>query len=301
MLFEQIRANRRKTRLLVTVFVLLVLGIGWAVGYLFAYDGLYGLAIAALIALFYVPITYATATAQVLSFSGAREVSEEDAPELVHIVEELSLVAGVKTPKVYIIDDPSPNAFAAGIKKDQAVVAVTRGLLEKLNREELEGVIAHEMSHIRHEDVRLMTIAIALVGVIVLIADFGSRILFFGGSNNRRRDRNGSGSNPILLIIALVLLILAPLAAQFVRFALSRNREYLADAGAVELTRNPQGLIRALEKIRDDTYDVERANAMTEGMYFAQPRAALRKKIDASSWFSTHPPIEKRLERLKHM
>ncbi|MDY0323269.1 MAG: zinc metalloprotease HtpX [Candidatus Carbobacillus sp.] len=301
MLFEQIRANRRKTRLLVTVFVLLVLGIGWAIGYLFANDAYAGLMIAAVVVMFYVPITYASATAQVLSLSGAQEVTEDEQPELVHIVEELALAAGVKMPKVYVIDDPSPNAFAAGVKKDQAAIAVTRGLLEKLNREELEGVIAHEMSHIRHEDVRLMTIAIALVGVIVLLADIGSRLLFYGGSQDRRRDKNGSGSNPILFIVALVLLILAPLAAQFVRFALSRNREYLADAGAVELTRNPQGLIRALEKIRDDAHDVERANPTTEGMYFAEPRAALRKRSSTTSWFSTHPPIEKRIERLKHM
>ncbi len=200
-------------------------------------------------------------------------------------------------PKVYIVNDPAPNAFATGIKPEKSAVAFTTGLLDRLNREELSGVAAHEISHIRNYDIRLMTLCIALVGVIVLIAHFGSRMLFFSGG--RRGGGGNKKSNPILMIIALVFVILAPIAAQFVQLAVSRNREYLADASAVEITRNPKGLINALTKISQNPRDVKNAKEATASMYIARPLGNKRKK--RGSLWATHPPIESRIERLENM
>lgn len=296
MLYKQIQENKRKTALLVILFSLLVLGIGWAIGYIVNGDLFSGVIIAAIILAFYVPITYMSATSQVLNMSGAKEIKREDNPQLFGIVEELSIAARLPMPKVYIINDPSPNAFATGIKPEKGVVAFTTGLLETLNREELSGVVAHELAHIRNYDIRLMTICIALVGVIVLIGQFGSRLLFFGGGN---RQNNNRRSNPAMLIIALAFIILAPLAAQFVRLAVSRNREYLADATAVEFTRNPVGLINALKKISGDPREVKGAQAATASMYISRPRN--KKRENKRDLLATHPPITSRIERLENM
>src|SRR5690625_802334 len=259
MLYKQIQENKRKTILLVTLFMTLVLGIGWGIGYLVNNDSLTGIIITVIILAFYIPINYMSASLQVLRMSGAKEIKREDHPQLFGIVEELAIAARVPMPKVYIINDPSPNAFATGIKPEKGAVAFTTGLLSTLNREELSGVVAHELAHIRNYDIRLMTICIALVGVIALIANFGSRMLLFGGGN-RRGNKKG---NPIMMIVALLFVILAPIAAQFVRLAVSRNREYLADATAVEFTRNPVGLIHALERISGDPREVKNAQAAT--------------------------------------
>src|SRR5690625_4270706 len=213
-----------------------------------------------------------TASSQVLRMSGAREIQRKDHPQLFGIVEELCIAARLPMPKVYIVNDPSPNAFATGIKPEKGAVAFTTGLLESLNREELSGVVAHELAHIRNYDIRLMTVCIALVGVIVLIGHFGSRMLFWGGG---RRSSGNRKSNPIIMIVALLFVILAPLAAQFARMAVSRNREYLADATAVEFTRNPVGLMNALKKISGDSREVKDAKDATASMYISQP---LRKK-----------------------
>src|SRR5699024_9523334 len=191
----------------------------------------------------------------------------------------------------------APNAFATGIKPEKASVAFTTGLLKRLNREEISGVAAHEISHIRNYDIRLMTVCIALVGVIVLLAHFGSRLLFFGGG---RRGGNKK-SNPAIMIIALVFIILAPIAAQFVQLAVSRNREYLADASAVELTRNPTGLINALTKISQDDNDVKNAQKATSSMYIALPLGRKSRKKKGKNWWATHPPMESRIERLRQM
>lgn len=296
MLYKQILQNKRKTILLITVFSVLVLGIGWAIGYLFNNDLWSGLIITAIILAIYVPITYMSATSQVLQMSGAKEIKREDHSQLFDIVEELALAARIPMPKVYIVNDPAPNAFATGIKPEKGAVAFTTGLLDTLNREELSGVAAHEISHIRNYDIRLMTICIALVGVIVLIAHFGSRMLLFSGG---RRGGGNKKSNPALMIIALVFVILAPIAAQFVRLAVSRNREYLADASAVELTRNPTGMIRALKKISQDPKDVKNAQEATASMYISRPLGNKRKK--RGSLWATHPPMESRIERLENM
>lgn len=296
MLYKQILQNKRKTILLITVFSILVLGIGWAIGYLFNNDLWSGLIITAIILVIYVPITYMSATSQVLQMSGAKEIKREDHAQLFDIVEELALAARIPMPKVYIVNDSAPNAFATGIKPEKGAVAFTTGLLDTLNREELSGVAAHEISHIRNYDIRLMTICIALVGVIVLIAHFGSRMLLFSGG---RRGGGNKKSNPALMIIALVFVILAPIAAQFVQLAVSRNREYLADASAVELTRNPTGMIRALKKISQDPKDVKNAQEATASMYISRPLGNKRKK--RGSLWATHPPMESRIERLENM
>jgi len=302
MLYKQIEQNKRKTIVLIFVFCLLVLVIGWAIGYLMAGDNMIGVVLAAIVLVFYVPITYFSANSQVLGMSGSREIQKADNPMLFNIVEELALAARLPMPKIYIVNDSAPNAFATGIKPEKAAVSVTTGLLAKLNREELEGVIGHELSHIRNYDVRLMTICIALVGVIVLIAHMGSNMLFYrgmsGGGSNRNNEQR-SGNNPVVMIIAIVCLIVAPLAANFVRLAISRNREYLADASAVEITRNATGLKNALIKISNDEEDVRNAKDATASMYFANPFN--RRRIGSGSLLATHPPIASRIERLNKM
>lgn len=291
MLFKQIEQNKRRTIYLMLFFSLIILAAGWAIGYLLNGDFVSGIVIAAIILVFYLPITYMSASSQVLRMAGAREITHQDHPTLFNIVEELIIPARLPMPKIYVINDPSPNAFATGIKPEKGVVAVTSGLLEKLNREELEGVVAHELAHIRNYDIRLMTICIALVGVIVILADLGMRMLFVRG-----RSRNQK-SHPIFIVIAIALIILAPIATQVVQFAVSRNREFLADATAVEYTRNPSGIIQALRKISSDPSDVQSAKSATAAMYFDAPF----KKKSRTSMFATHPPIERRIERLQRM
>src|SRR5699024_1861224 len=298
MLYQQVLQNKRKTVWLITLFSILVLAIGWAIGYFFSEAPYTGLIITLIIVAIYVPMTYATANSQVLNMAGAKKIKQEDHPQLFDVVEELSLAARIPMPDVYIVNDPAPNAFATGTKPEKASVAFTTGLLKRLNREELSGVAAHEISHIRNYDVRLMTVCIALVGVIVLIAHFGSRLLFFGGG---RRGGGNKKSNPIIMIIALVFIILAPIAAQFVQLAVSRNREYLADASAVELTRNPHGLINALTKISQNDHDVKNAQKATATMYISMPLGRKPHKKKAKSWRATHPPMESRIERLQQM
>lgn len=293
MLYKQIEQNKRKTIWLMLLFSLTVSALGWGVGYLLNGDYYSGLIITLIILAFYLPTTYMTANSQVLSMAGAKEIKKEDNPMLFNIVEELSIAANVPMPKIYIVDDPAPNAFATGTKPENGSVAFTTGLLERLNREELAGVAAHELAHIRNYDIRLMTICIALVGVIAIIADFGSRMLYFRGGRSRNQK-----THPALLIIALILIILAPLAAQFVHFAVSRNREYLADASAVEFTRNPTGLKNALLKISQSPEEVKQAKDATAAMYISNPFKKKRKK---GSLFATHPPIESRIERLEQM
>ncbi|MBP1968407.1 heat shock protein HtpX [Virgibacillus natechei] len=296
MLYQQINQNKRKTVLLVALFSVLVLVLGSAIGYLLNNDFVSGVIITIIVLAIYVPITLKTANAQVLKMSGSKEIQRKDHPQLFGVVEELSIAARIPMPKVYIVEDPAPNAFATGTKPEKGAVAFTTGLLDRLNREELSGVAAHEIAHIRNYDIRLMTICVALVGVIVLVANIGSRMMLFGGA---RRGGGNNKSNPILMILAIVLVILAPIAAQFVKLAVSRNREYLADASAVEFTRNPKGLINALNKISQDPNDVKEAKEATASMYISNPFKKKRKK--KSSLWSTHPPMESRIEQLKNM
>lgn len=297
MLYEQVRANKQKTVFLMFFFSMIVLGAGWGIGYLFTERHDFGLGIALLILLIYLPIVYGTAAKQVLLMSGAREITKEQAPQLYNIVEELIIVARLPMPKIYIIDDPAPNAFATGIKPEKSAVAFTTGLLNKLNREELEGVVAHELAHIRNYDIRLMTLCVALVGVVVFLGQMGSRMFYYQTGRQSRRSQ-GQKTHPIFLLLAIVFVLFAPLATQFAKLAVSRNREYLADATAVEFTGNPEGLIKALQKISSDPNEVQRAQEATAAMYISQP---LKKRRRSSSLWSTHPPIESRIERLRKM
>ncbi|MBY7147493.1 zinc metalloprotease HtpX, partial [Levilactobacillus brevis] len=244
MLYDQIAMNKRRTGYVMFGFGVLTLAIGAALGYLFWNSWVSGTVIAAVVAVVYMLIMISQSTNVVMSMNHAREIKDvSQAPQLWHLIEDMALVAQVPMPRVFIIDDPSPNAFATGNDPKHAAVAVTTGILERLNREELEGVIGHEMSHVRNYDIRLQTIALALSAAISLLVNFASNWFWWGGASRRRDDRDDSAGNIIGLIISVFLIILAPLAASIAQMALSRNREYLADASSVELTRNPQGLI----------------------------------------------------------
>lgn len=294
MLFQQIANNKRRTVYVMVAFLLLVVLIGASVGYVFWDSATAGVIMAIVLGIFYMISMLSQSTEIVMKMNHAVEIkAEQQYPELWHIIEDIAMVAKVPFPRVFIINDSSPNAFATGKDPQHAAVAVTRGLLERLNREELEGVIAHEVSHIRNYDIRLQTTALALTAVISALVNFGFNSFWWGGG---RRQNNNNNSNLITLILSLVVLILGPLAATLAQMALSRNREYLADASGVELTRNPQGLISALKKI-SVSEPLENADPSSASLYFATP-------FKANSWaylFDTHPSIEKRITRLEKM
>jgi heat shock protein HtpX len=235
----------------------------------------------------------------VLATSGAKPVDEATAPQLMNVVREMAIAANIPMPKVHLIDDSAPNAFATGRDPKHASIAVTTGLLDKLDREELQGVIGHELSHVRNLDIRFALIVGVLVGSIALLSDFFLRFTFWGGARRSSRDRGGGGLQMIMMVVALILAVLAPIAARMVQLAVSRQREYLADASSVEVTRNPYGLERALAKISADREVLEVANRATQHLYFTNP---IKKFEDrASGLFSTHPPIVERINRLRQL
>ena len=238
----------------------------------------------------------------VLAMSGAKEANHESNRELYHIVENLCITAGLPMPKIYIINDAAPNAFATGRNKEHAVVAVTSGLLERLNKTELEGVIAHELSHIGNRDILISTIVVVLVGFIALLSDFFLRFTFFGGRN---RDREGGQAQAIFMVLGIVLAILAPIATTLIQLAISRKREFLADASGALLTRYPEGLASALEKISQYKMPMKMANKATAHLYIANPFAAHSKGSGrakkVATLFMTHPPIEERIKLLRGM
>jgi heat shock protein HtpX len=292
LLYEQIQRNKTKTVFIVTFFVAFVLAVGAAFSYVMYGDFFIGMILASLITIVYVSIILSTSTNVVMKMNHAREIkSVEDHRFLWHTVENMAMVAQIPKPKIFIIKDESPNAFATGLSPKSGAVAVTSGLMETLNREEVEGVIAHEIAHIKNYDVRLSTIALALVSVIAIISDIGARMLFF----SRGRGRNQKQS-PVILILAIVLLIVAPIIAMITNMAISRNREYLADASAAELTRNPWALASALENISGVKTPVKEASNSSAPLYFSDP---LKKKV--KGLFSTHPDPKERIRRLKNM
>lgn len=299
MLFEQIARNKRHTVYVMAAFVILLAVIGLAVGYVFFNSSLAGLLVALIAAAFYMVLMISQSTDIVMNMNHARELHQaDDDPELWHIVEDMALVAKVPMPRVFIIDDESPNAFATGNSPEQAAVAVTTGIQARLNREEMEGVIGHEMSHVRNYDIRLQTIALALTATISLLVNWGMNAFWWGGGRRSRdNDRDGNGAQILLMVLAIVVIILAPLAASLVQMALSRNREYLADAGSVELTRNPLGLISALEKI-DDSQPMQQADPSSAALYISDP---FKAKKSWTHLFDTHPPMADRISRLKNM
>lgn len=241
--------------------------------------------------------SYYGGDALVLSASQAREVSEGDQPQLLNVVRELSLAAGIPMPRVYIIDDTAPNAFATGRDPQHASIAITTGLIDKLDREELQGVIGHELSHVGNLDIRFALLVGVLVGSIALLADIFLRWTWWGGGRHRGRDRDAGGAQVLIMVLAVVLAILAPIFARLVQLAVSRQREYLADATSVALTRNPVGLERALAKIAGDQEVLEVANRATQHLYIVNPIKKFEER--SKGLFSTHPPILDRINRLR--
>jgi heat shock protein HtpX len=296
-IYGHMKANKRRTFLLFSAFILLFLAVGYALG-LYLGDPLAGLAVAAVIGLVVMLISYYGGQHAITSMAGARPVSREEEPYLYHTVEGLSIAAGIPTPRAYIIESDIPNAFAAGRKPEQAVVAVTRGLLRRLNRVELEGVLAHEISHIRNYDILIATMAVVLAGTIVFISVIARRSLWYGGRG--RRSSGGGKGQLLVMAIVIIMAILAPIFARILQFAISRQREYLADAAAAELTGYPEGLATALEKISGMQEPGSRLdNQALQNLYIINP--ALGARGTASGLFATHPATEKRIERLRSM
>lgn len=296
-MYEAINRNVWKSRGLMLVFILLVVAIGYVLGEATG-AGLTGLVLALVIAVIMSFTGYYYSDRMVLSISRAREVAKSEYPYLYNTIEGLSLAAGIPTPKMYVIDDTAPNAFATGRDPGHSAIAVTTGLLEKMDRLELEGVLAHEISHIQNYDIRLASLAVVLVGVVALLSDWTMRTFWWGGGRRRNRGRQSSGS-AVILLVGLVLAVLAPLIAQLMRLAISRKREFLADAGAAMLTRYPEGLASALEKLTADTEPLEVANKATAHLYIVNPLKEHGGWVNGL--FSTHPPIEARVRELRSM
>lgn len=299
MLFDQIVSNKRKTWILLLVFFLLLALVGYAVGYLFMRSGIGGLVIALIIGFIYALSMIFQSTEIVMSMNGAREIDEQTAPDLYHVVEDMAMVAQIPMPRVFIIDDPALNAFATGSNPQNAAVAATSGLLAIMNREELEAVMGHEVSHIRNYDIRISTIAVALASAITMLSGMAGRMMWWGGAGRRRSDddRDGNGLEIIMLVVSLLAIVLAPLAATLVQLAISRQREFLADASSVELTRNPQGMINALDKLDNSKPMSRHVDDASSALYINDPK----KGGGFKKLFYTHPLISERIERLKHM
>ena len=298
---ERIAVNRRNSLILISAFLAFVAVFGYVIGWAWIGDpvgAIFGLVLAFGVGIVTGLATYYGGDRIVLAASRAREITHDDAPVLFNVVEEMAVAAGLPMPKVYIIDDSAPNAFATGRDPEHASVAVTSGLLDKLNRDELQGVIAHEMSHVGNFDIRYAMLVGILVGTTVLISDFFLRGLWFGGGGRGRGD-GGGYIQLIMMVIAIVLAILAPLFARLLQLSISRQREYLADASAVRLTRNPKGLADALQKISGDREVLEAANRATAHLYIVNPVKGFEKR--AKGLFSTHPPIEERIQILRFM
>jgi len=305
--YDRVASNVRKTWGLMFLFVLLIAGLAWVMGYWTGW-GYYGVIAAVVIAILMTWGSYFSSDKIALSMSRAKPADETQYAQLHNIVEGLALAAGLPKPRVYIVEDPAPNAFATGRNPEHAAIAVTTGLLELMSRDELEGVLAHELSHVKNRDTLVMTIAVTLVGVVVLLGDFFMRSMWLGGGN-RDNDRGG-GPAAILAIVGLVLLILAPLFAQLLQFAISRRREYLADTDAVFLTRHPEGMIGALEKLKGDDAVVRTASRATAHLWIESPiqqhaDEGRRHTNKSGAWlnrmFNTHPPLDDRIEALQSL
>lgn len=300
---QQIIQNKRKTMVVVFAYFILFLLVGIGIGYMSFGNALVGAILAGVAGVLYTFFMISQSTKFVMRMNHAKEITQkEQFPMLWHIVEDMSLVAQVPMPKIYVIEDDSPNAFAAGTSPQTAAVAVTTGLLKRLNRDEIEGVIAHEFAHIKNYDVRLQTIVIALGAVIVFLTQFRG-FFYYGGSrsrqSNRKEDSNSGMLEIVLLVVSMIAIIFAPILSTIMRYALSRNREYLADATAVSFTRNPQGLISALEKISTSP-SMTQANPESAALYIANPLKK-EKDVEKDSLFSTHPTTKNRINRLRNM
>jgi len=281
-------ANRRKTWLLLGLMFIALIAVIWAVGTIFHFGGLWLFPMAVGISLIGVWVSYWNSDTLVLTMTGARLIGHDDAPQLYNLVEEVALAAGIPMPRVAIVDDPAPNAFATGRDPDHAVIAFTSGILQVMDREQLQGVAAHELAHVANRDTLVMAVAATTAGLLAIVADMGLRATLF--------SRRGSDNNPVAQILALVAIVLAPLAALLLRAAISRKRESLADATAVQFTRNPTGLRRALETLAADTTVVRHTSNAVAHVWIESPLDGKNK-----SMFDTHPPLSQRINLLRAM
>ena len=287
-MYKQIAQNKRRTIIIMFSFVVMIAAIAGIFAYF--YGDVWIMVGVLIVAIIYALIQYFIAGKAAMVMSGAKEIEKKDNPRLYNAVENLSITTGLPMPKVYLIDDPAPNAFATGRDPQHAMVAATTGLIDIMDDKELTAVMAHEMSHVKNYDIRVSMIVFGLTCVVGLISDIAMRMMFYG---NRRRDNEGS---PVGYVLLLAVAILSPILAAIAQMAVSREREYLADASAVNITRYPEGMINALKKLQSHSQPMKQQNTATEAMYINNP---LRKGF-LSNLFSTHPPIEKRIERLEH-
>ena len=295
---DHIQKNKRDTVLICMFMILLLFGIIFAIGYAFGTPPIFTAPIAIIIAFAYIMITYSFSVQSVISAAGARPANPQNQQEkiLMYKVEEMAIAAGLPTPKIYVQDSKDINAFATGKKPEEAIICATTGALKLLNKEELEGVIGHEMSHIKNRDILVMTVTVGVVGAIALLAEIAIRMLFWSGGG-RGGSRKGGDGGVIIIIIAIIFIILAPIFSRLTYLAISRKREYLADANGAYLTRNPEGLARALEKIKGDIIDDPKGSKTVAPLYIANPfKRALRDSV-----WSTHPPLDERIRRLRSM
>ena len=298
-----IASNKRNSVLLVILFMLFIVVLGAILGTALWGDwraAIPSIVLALVVSVVMALVGYFTGPSAVLALSGARPILREEDPQLYNIVDELRLASGLPMPSIYMIDTEAMNAFATGRSPQGAHIAVTRGLRERLGRDELQGVIAHELSHVKNFDIRFMTLMAVLVGVVVLISDIGTRAIFYG----RRRGGDSKGGGPIMLIIflvAIVLAILAPIFAKLIQLAVSRQREFLADASAARMTRYPEGLAHALETLAADDHELATANGATAHLYIVEPLMARGRRAGGAGVWSSHPSIEERVERLRSL
>jgi len=302
--YSQIAANRRNSILLALIVSVLFAALGFSIGYAISGTptGALGVMVFALVLAAALSAgSYFGGDSLVLAASQARQIDEQTAPQLFNVVHELTLAANLPMPRIYVIDDTAPNAFATGRDPRHASVAITTGLLEKLDREELQGVMGHELSHVQNYDIRFALLVAVLVGSIALMSDFFLRFSFWGGMSRSRRDDRGGGGGlqAVMYIVALALAVLAPIASRLVQLAVNRQREYLADSSSVQLTRNPYGIERALAKIAEDQEVLEVANRATQHMYFTNPIKRFEER--SKGLFSTHPPTLERINRLREL
>jgi heat shock protein HtpX len=288
-------SNVRKTWFLITFFLVFVILLGWLFSYIMDSSAI--LYMAVVFSVLMSVSSYWYSDKIVLMSTGAQPIEKADNPELYRIVENLCITAGLPVPKIYILNEAQPNAFATGRDEKHAVIAVTKGLLGKLEKKEIEGVIAHELSHIKNKDMLLQTAVVVLVGVITIITDFFLRISFWGGN----RDNNNSNSNYLMLIMGIAVAILAPIAATVIQLSISRKREFLADASGALLTRYPEGLASALEKISADGSQLRKANSSNAHLFISSPLRGKESKSWFNKLFMTHPPVEERVANLRGM
>ncbi len=294
-LYTHAESNTRKTWLLMTGFLIFIIVLGWLFSFLLNSSIILIIAVVLSILMSFTSYWYSDKI--VLRMTQAQLIEKKDNPELYRLVENLCITAGLPLPRIFIINESQPNAFATGRDADHAVVAVTRGLLEKLERSELEGVIAHELSHIGNKDMLLQTVVVVLVGVVAMLSDMFLRISFFGGGRRDSRDSSGA----ILLVLGILAAILAPLAASLIKLAISRKREFLADATGALLTRYPEGLARALEKISQDQNPMRVANNSMAHLFISSPFRGKQSQNWFTKLFMTHPPVEERIKALRGM